>query len=210
MVQKESVSPAKARGRPRSYDPEAVLAQVRDTFWKHGYSATSLDDLCEATGLNRPSLYGGFGDKRALYLAALEHSRAEMVVSLKRGLALPGSLRDSLTLVYSAASAIYRAGGEGQRGCFLIGTAVTESVADPQVRAILDAAFGELDAAFAERLAADLPPGVDPRPLAQMATAVLHTLAVRARAGAGEAVLRGIYETGVELLCGACGPKAAP
>jgi AcrR family transcriptional regulator len=207
MVQKELSS--RTRGRPRSYDPQAVLAQVRDTFWKHGYSATSLDDLCAATGLNRPSLYGGFGDKRALYLAALEHSRAEMIASLKRGLAVPGSLRDSLTLVYSSATALYREGGEGQRGCFMIGTAVTESVADPQVRAVLDGAFGELDAAFAERLARELPPAADPAPLAQVATALLHTLAVRARAGAGEAALRGIYETGVELLCGACDLKPA-
>ena len=39
-----------------------------DVFWKDGFAATSLDDISAATGLNRPSLYGAFGDKRALYL----------------------------------------------------------------------------------------------------------------------------------------------
>ena len=39
-----------------------------DVFWQDGFAATSLDDLSAATGLNRPSLYGAFGDKRALYL----------------------------------------------------------------------------------------------------------------------------------------------
>ena len=74
--------PAAKRGRPRAYDPAVALARARDTFWGGGYSATSLDDLTEATGMNRPSLYAAFGDKRALYAKAVRHyrdvSRVEM------------------------------------------------------------------------------------------------------------------------------------
>jgi AcrR family transcriptional regulator len=201
MVQKESATPAK-RGRPRSFDPEAALSRVRDTFWTNGYSATSLDDLTAATGLNRPSLYGAFGDKRALYLAALEQSRREMIASLTAALARPEPLREVLTLIYSTSSAIYRAGAQGQQGCFLIGTAVTESVADPEVRTELDRAFGELDGAYRARFdasAAELTG--DPADLAPIATAIMHTMAVRARAGADEAALRRIYETGIGLIC---------
>src|SRR5215472_16931180 len=64
-----------ARGRPRAYDPEEALAQARDAFWDGGYTGTSLDDLSDATGMNRPSLYGAFGDKRALYLETLDRYR---------------------------------------------------------------------------------------------------------------------------------------
>ena len=72
MVQKGE---SKRRGRPRSYDPEQALQQIMEAFWKTGYSGTSLDDLSAATGLNRPSLYAAFGDKRAIYLKALAHYR---------------------------------------------------------------------------------------------------------------------------------------
>lgn len=198
MVQKETPR----RGRPRSFDPEAALARVRDTFWKNGYSATSLDDLCAATGLNRPSLYGAFGDKRALYLAALEQSRREMVASLIGALTNAAPLRKVLGVIYATSSSIYRAGASGQQGCFLIGTAVTESVAEPEVRAVLDRAFAELDDAFRARFehSAEELSG-EPAALAPIATAIMHTMAVRARAGAGEAALEAIYETGIGLIC---------
>ncbi|HKU95144.1 MAG TPA: hypothetical protein VJR58_07710, partial [Vineibacter sp.] len=57
MVQKDEKRP---RGRPRAYDPEQALAQATDTFWRTGFSGTSLDDLSGAMGMNRPSLYGAF------------------------------------------------------------------------------------------------------------------------------------------------------
>src|SRR5262249_13831611 len=59
--------PGRTRGGPRQYDPELALAKAAAAFWKHGYAATSLDDLAAATGMNRPSLYAAFGDKRDLY-----------------------------------------------------------------------------------------------------------------------------------------------
>src|SRR5882724_2877881 len=63
------------RGRPRSYDPDTALAQAMAAFWNAGYTGTSLDDITAGTGMNRPSLYGAFGDKRALYLHTLERYR---------------------------------------------------------------------------------------------------------------------------------------
>jgi AcrR family transcriptional regulator len=67
MVQKET----KRRGRPPAYVPEVALARATDAFWSAGYAATSLDELAAATGMNRPSLYGAFGDKHDLYLKTL-------------------------------------------------------------------------------------------------------------------------------------------
>src|SRR5947209_6869980 len=65
----------KRRGRPRAYEPEVALARALDVFWKEGFAATSLDDLSAATGMNRPSLYGAFGDKRELYIKSYQSYR---------------------------------------------------------------------------------------------------------------------------------------
>lgn len=65
MVQKRS-------GRPRSFDPEEAALAAVEVFWQKGYDGASLDDLTAALGINRPSLYNAFGDKRGLFLAALE------------------------------------------------------------------------------------------------------------------------------------------
>ena len=126
------------------------------------WPATSLDDLAEATGLNRPSLYGAFGDKHALYIAALQRSRDESVRAMGQALALDQPLRDVLGLIYSTAIRVYRAGEAGQRGCFLIGTAVTQAVDDLEARDLLGRFVAESDALFADRVLkskAEIAPG---------------------------------------------------
>jgi TetR/AcrR family transcriptional repressor of nem operon len=68
------------RGRPREFDTDAVLAEASKVFWRQGFHATSIDDLCTATGVLRGSLYGVFGDKHGIMMAALDHY-AERAVS---------------------------------------------------------------------------------------------------------------------------------
>lgn len=58
--------------RTKSFDPDQALDSAMRAFWARGYEATSVDDLVAATGINRASLYGTFGDKHALFLKALE------------------------------------------------------------------------------------------------------------------------------------------
>jgi TetR/AcrR family transcriptional regulator, copper-responsive repressor len=204
MVQKQTPKP---RGRPRAYDPDVALAQVIDTFWDSGYAGTSLDDLSAATGMNRPSLYGAFGDKRALYLKALERYRARSRAGLKEALALDQPLRQALGRVYAAALSIYLSGEEAPRGCFMIGTAAVEAVGNPEVRAFLGESVRSLDEAFEARIRfardhGELKPEADPAALAKLATAVLHTLAIRSRAGEPRAALEAAVEAGVNLICG--------
>ena len=67
---KSETEPAR-RGRPRAYDAEAALKRATEEFWQTGYSGTSLDSIAAATGMNPPSLYAAFGNKRAIYLKAL-------------------------------------------------------------------------------------------------------------------------------------------
>src|SRR3979409_1316300 len=93
----------KRRGRPRADRPECALARCLAGFWKEGFAATSLDDLSAATGMNRPSLYGAFGDKRELYIKSYQRYRAdarEAMIDIFRG-ELP--IRKRLERIYAVA-----------------------------------------------------------------------------------------------------------
>ena len=99
------------------------MRNARDTFWRGGYAATSLEDLSAGMGMNRPSIYAAFGDKRSLYLRTVTEY-ADMSRSwLETALARPRSLRDGLGAVYRYARDFYLAGDDAPRGCFLLGTA---------------------------------------------------------------------------------------
>src|SRR5436190_11439952 len=133
VVQKESKAEPKRRGRPRAYDPQAALARAADVFWKAGYAGTSLDDLVAATGMNRPSLYAAFGDKRDLYLKTLDYYRDEGHALARDALAGDPSLPVFLKRFYGKALDLYLA--KGWRGCYSIGTATTVAAVDDEVRA---------------------------------------------------------------------------
>jgi len=203
MVQK-SVS-SRRRGRPPAYDPETALTRAMEAFWDAGYAATSLDDIAAATGMNRPSLYGAFGDKHALYLRTLEHYRAGGQV--RAALEREDTLRQAFGRVFGLAIDLYLSGKHGARGCFLIGTAATEAVKSPAVRAALAAQLNEIDALFEARIRrargrGEIAAEADPRALAKIASAVLHSLALRSRAGDPRASLEALAAAGIDLVCG--------
>ncbi len=206
MVQKKNDAVARRRGRPRAYDPEAALQQATEAFWRTGYSGTSLDEISAATGMNRPSLRAAFGDKHALYLKALRGYWEFKFATMREALE-GGTLREALMRAYEAALTIYFAGEARVRGCFVIGTAITEATEDPEIRSIVTAGFQTLDADFEARLRLALEKGelkedVDLATLAVLATATMHTIAVRARAGTPRDELERLARKVVDVICG--------
>src|SRR6202167_1400426 len=174
----------KRRGRPRAYQPEIALGKALDLFRKDGFAATSLDDLSAATGMNRPSLYAAFGDKRALYIKSYARYRAEARAAMIDIFRKELPIRERLARIYAVALDIYLSGEAGPRGCFTVMTAASEAVADSDIRAMVLEGFAELDKAFAAcfRLAkekGELPETADPQILAQLASATIHTIAIR-------------------------------
>jgi AcrR family transcriptional regulator len=155
-------------------------------------------------GMNRPSIYAAFGDKRALYLRAATEYAQTSRSWLTTALARPRSLRDALGAVYRYARDYYLA-GDAPRGCFLLGTAVTEAHGDPVVQAIVESTLKAFTATFAERFErarrdGELSPYA-PDALAQIATAALNTISVRARTGADPTTLDAIIDATVDVLC---------
>lgn len=205
MVQ--NMKSEKKQGRPRVFDAKTVIGQAREVFWDRGFSAASLDNLSAATKLNRPSLYGAFGDKEDLYLDTLEGYREDSLDILFKALnpALP--LRENLANIYAEALKIYLHGETAARGCFLISTATAEAIQYDRVREVLRRSLNEFDGAIKERMElaverGELPADADAATLAKLASAVMHSLAVRARAGDTRETLEAIARSGVDFICG--------
>ena len=199
-------SPAR-RGRPRAYDPDTALARAMAVFWNAGYAGTSLDDLSAATGMNRPSLYGAFGDKRKLYRTLLDRYRAIARSGMSTALGGDLPLREALRRVYQMALSLYLPRNAKARGCFWISTAVTQSTIDPDVRADLADGLKDLDEGFEARFRlarakGEIPKRSNPAALAQIASATIYSLAIRSRAGASRASLEKIARSAIDLMCG--------
>jgi AcrR family transcriptional regulator len=199
-------SPPRSRGRPRSYDPEQALARARETFWRAGYAATSLDELANAMQMQRPSIYAAFGDKEQLYRTVAERYAASSCEAIARALASPATLRESLGALYAGAIDFYFR-GDSARGCFLVGTALTEARGSQAIRALLERTFERFTELFEERFrtaarVGELSGASDARGLAQVATASLNTLSLRARSGASRQTLEALAVATIEIICG--------
>ena len=152
MVQKSKKPPVtkiddpvapKRRGRPRAYEPDVALGKALDLFRQDGFAATSLDDLSAATGMNRPSLYGAFGDKRELFIKSYQRYREDARAAMAGIFRDELPIRQRLARIYAVALDIYLSGDAGPRGCFTVMTAASEAVADPDIRAMVLEGFSE-------------------------------------------------------------------
>lgn len=196
--------PSKKRGRPRAYDPDRALDAALGVFWSHGFAEATLDALTEATGMNRPSLYAAFGSKRALFERALQRFRDRMSAGAERALAEP-DLRSALSALFAHAIDTYTPHPPPQLGCLVFGVASAGAAEDEQVRAFVADSIAELDHAIQarlERAIADeqLADGTDTTALAQLVAGVIHSLSLRARAGASREALLRLAQHSAEFL----------
>jgi TetR/AcrR family transcriptional repressor of nem operon len=135
-------------GRPREFDEEKVLAAAASAFWQRGYHATSIDDLCTATGLLRGSLYGAYGDKRGIFLAALKRYCEARIVRAAVSLTGPPGreiLRNGLLYYIEASSDLDLA-----RACFITNTALELTPQDREVAQVIDHTFRRMSDLWAK------------------------------------------------------------
>src|SRR6478752_4426301 len=197
--------PPKRRGRPRAYQPEVALGKALDLFRKDGFAATSLDDLSAASVMNRPSLYGAFGDKRELFIKSYRRYREDARTAMGNIFRDELPIRKRLERIYAVALGIYLSGESGPRGCFTVMTAASEAVSDPEIRAMVLEGFVELDKAFAAcfrcaKEKGELPATADPAVLAQLASATVHTIAIRARVRVPRKELEALVKGAIDVM----------
>ena len=190
--------------RQKEFDRDAVLEQAMLVFWRHGYEATSVQDLVTATGINRASMYGTFGDKRGVFLAAvdryLEHVNAKRLAELRA----PGPAKAAIRRYFDGL--LVFAAGEGRRlGCLITNSAVELAPHDRQIGSCLRESLGRVEQAFhgvIERGQAqgEISPEKDPRALARFLVSTVQGLRVLSRADSEEAVLRDVVSVALAAL----------
>jgi TetR/AcrR family transcriptional repressor of nem operon len=137
--------------RPREFDSNTALESAMHVFWAKGYKATSLDDLCEATGLGRSSLYAAFGDKRGLYLSALDRYEEAGVHRIAAALAQPPIRKAVAAFVGRIIDDIVA--GPGRRGCFIGNCAAELARGDRTAATRVRRSLDRLEATFRDALA---------------------------------------------------------
>ena len=188
--------------RPKEFDPDQALNRAVDVFWSKGYDATSVQNLVEALGVNRSSLYATFGDKHTLYLAALDRYRTNEVDPVVALLGRPGSARSvAATLFESLITAVRER--HDRRGCLLCNAAVDEASHDAEVEALVMAGTDRIKAAFIGLLARDSGSrhvDADHRAVARFLTSSYMGLRVMIKAGHSPAALHDIVKITLSVL----------
>lgn len=138
--------------RPREFDEAEVLRQAMHVFWRKGYEGTSVAELLGATGLSKSSLYDTFGDKWALFLAALEVYRRDRMAHLRAMLGDGLPARESIAAFFGN---IAQHAGDSERryGCMSANEAVELGPHDEEVQRLVSADFQGVEDAFAEAIA---------------------------------------------------------
>lgn len=174
--------------RPREFNKEDVLQKAMHLFWQKGYEATSMADLLAATELSKSSLYDTFGDKRKLFLSALESYRQFRLEGFQTSLNDGCPARESIAALFEGFTTKAVEGRRGY-GCMSCNEAVEFGAGDEEVQGIVLADFQAVEDAFAEAVARGQRDGsiANQEPaqkLARFLSVHLQGLYVMARAGA--------------------------
>jgi AcrR family transcriptional regulator len=194
------------RGRPREFDPDETLDQVLVLFWRDGFDGASMQDLADSVGVSKPSLYAAYGNKEALFLAALERYASTHGGRQAAELDAEPDVRVAVQRMLEHVVDAPAPGNCGQpAGCMVVmSSALCDAPHVPvavqeSVRGMLQLSADAL-ACRLQRAAADgaLPAGTDPRALAEYFSAVMCGLSVQARSGVDRAVLRQVVATAMQ------------
>jgi AcrR family transcriptional regulator len=187
MEKTEAVA-GKTRGRPRSFDRDLALERAMLIFWRHGYEATSVQDLTTAMQIAPPSLYAAFGDKERLFLEAVDRYRTRPGVATECALTTAIDGRAAIGQMLEATALGLTTEGL-PTGCMLILSAISCSANAARVQAELATYRRVSEAAIAARIErarddGELPPDADVAGLASFYMTVIEGMSIQARDGA--------------------------
>ena len=191
--------------RTKCFDRDAVLDRAMELFWEQGFEATSVQELVEATGINRGSMYDTFGDKRALFIQAL--TRYADKSATRRLEILNGADKplDGIRAFFDSVIAASTAEETKRLGCLMTNSAIEMSVRDSEIGDLLRDRLTHVETAFHKilkraRKGGDIPKTRNVRALARFLTGTIQGVRVLARAGSEPEALRQIVDVAMTSL----------
>ena len=188
-------------GRPLGFDRDAALRAAMLLFWRHGYESTSVNDLTKAMGITPPSLYASFGDKKQLFLEAVQLYTSGDTTS--------ESIIDDAATARDAAMGLLQAstigftGDSTPTGCLLASSAISCSAAAEDVRRALRDIRLKIEKRLQRKIAEDcsmrnLKPKIDAEALAGHIMAVIQGMSTLARDGATRKKLTSVVSAAMQ------------
>jgi TetR/AcrR family transcriptional regulator, copper-responsive repressor len=175
---------SRPRGRPRAFDRVSALDKAMRLFWTRGYEATSISDLSQTMGINPPSLYAAFGDKKQLFEQSVEAYQSGPGCFAQQALASHLPARAAIEKLLMDAAARFTDGAYPP-GCMVVLSAASCSDEAQDIRERLTARRNASASAIRERIAAaKLPAGLDADAFAGLVVSVFQGMSVRAFDGA--------------------------
>ena len=190
-------------GPEKQFDVDAALDRAVDVFQQYGYDGASLSELMKEMGIGKKSLYDTYGNKRDLFLKALERYSRRNLEYLRSELEKPGSAVENLRRVLR--KSIMSHAGKSSCGC-LIGTSIADfDVNDPEIAGILSDRVRQIEDMFYKHLvrardAEELGANVNPRDLARALVSTLQGVALIGRVNEGRAVPQSVVNVVESLL----------
>lgn len=190
--------------RPRLFDNEKALDAAIACFWRRGFEATSVRDLAVEMGINGPSLYNAFGDKRTLFMQALErYAKGSMRERIER---IEREHQPKAALRIFFRDLVERSLSDPQHlGCLIVNTALELAPHDAEIRALIASYFEEIESFFRRCLgralaAGELAPPIRPADSARSLLGVMLGLRVAARVKPEQALLEGMVRASLAFL----------
>jgi TetR/AcrR family transcriptional repressor of nem operon len=196
----------------KQFDREIVLDRAMALFWQRGYEATSIHDLVEATGINRGSIYGTFGDKQGFFLAVLDHYWEKIGTPMIAELSNP----DPRQAVECMLKSIVRRTSDPRfpRGCLATNTSLECPATGDEIARRIAAGFGQQESAVYHvlhqaQVAVVLDPHVDIRAMARFFLALANGMNVINKALPDPEILRDILRVAMTVWdATSCAPKS--
>ncbi len=189
--------PAKPRGRPLAFNQDEALKAALNVFWAHGYEGTTMAELTDALGINKPSIYAAFGNKEELFRKALAHyvaGPAAFVTEVKSAVTarevVESFLRQTVEFFSDKST---------PNGCLIVQAALTCGQGSSVIQQELIVYRKHFEAAFAARFElakaqGDLPQDANAASLAKYLATIHQGLSVQATSGATKEELMAVVE----------------
>jgi AcrR family transcriptional regulator len=189
----------KVIGRPRQFNRDSALYEAMLVFWRQGFLATSIEDLCDAMEIRAPSLYAAFGSKEALYVEAVGLYVRTIGPPIWNQLTNSPDARTAVENLLLAAAKSMPACGLTPAGCMVTLAGISEECSGKVsdiVKTVRLNCLQMLRSRLSDALAAgQLPSTTDLDRLSRFYFGVYQGIANQAHDGATAAELKGIAET---------------